>query len=121
MKHLATRQDFIFIKTAHVQSINNIFFIRFFINAALLNVYFFVKKLMFSNDYVSANTYSNVFTCLLVEKGAINYIQTHLVGRWGISSKMCPVVGGVTPHLYVCTYAFNFNQVESCFGSMLVL
>ena len=87
MKHLATRQDFIFIKAAHVQSINNIFFIRFFINAALLNVYFFVKKLMFSNDYVSVNTYLNVFTRLLVEKGAINYIRTHLIGRWGFHPK----------------------------------
>ena len=75
---LATRQEFFFTKVPPVQGINNIVSFDFWL--ILLSwifflsyptIYFFVKNFFFKCLFQWIR-YSNVFTCFLVEKGAID-------------------------------------------------
>ena len=88
---LATRQEFFFTKVAPVQSITGIVLLDFWLMLPswmfvlfYTTIYFFVKKFIFSNVYISVNT---IFECLylffFVEKGAINlYASIKYLRNW---------------------------------------
>ena len=72
-------------------------------------IYFFVKKFIFSNVYVSVNT---IFECLysfLVEKGTINQVRTQLAGWWWFIQNACSCVKEEGVSRLMCTYAFTLS------------
>ena len=76
---LATRYELLFMKVASAQRITDTVLLIFWLMlpssrvlSSYITIYFFVKKFVFWNVYISVNT---IFECLymfLVEKGAIN-------------------------------------------------
>ena len=86
--------------------------------------YFFLKKLIFSNVYISQNT---IFECLylffLVEKGTVKSVRTPLVGRWGSCKMLTAAWLGrgchaslvrTHLHLFSCFWQ-NVCLIVSCF------
>ena len=112
---LATRQEFFFTKVAPVQSITDIVLFDFWLmllclmfTSSYTTIYFFVKKFIFSNVYISVNT---IFECLYMlfwlRKGSlIKYVrnwQPVEVG-WGCRAVMQHVqccIHGVSRLMYM--------------------
>ena len=116
--NLATRQEFYLTKVATVQSINGIILLDFslillswkFISC-YTTIYFFVKKFIFSNVYVSMNT---IFECLDIFFGwdRSNKLSTYATGRGtGSHPKWVQLrIGGgdLTRHVHVRIYTISF-------------
>ena len=108
---LTTRQEFSLTKVALVQTITDIALLKFWL--MLLSwmfipycstIYFFIKNLFFRMFIFQWLRYLDFFICILVEKRAMNQVRTQLVKK----SKVRSGEGGVTPHVYVRTYASLF-------------
>ena len=93
-QELATSQEFFFTKVALVQSITDIVLLDFLLMllswifiSSYTTIYFFVKKIIFSNVYISVYT---IFECLYMFFGweRCDQLSTYATGGgWG-SSKM---------------------------------
>ena len=93
---LATRQEFFFTKVAPVQSITDIILFDFWLMllswmfiSSYTAIYFFVKKFIFSNAYISVNT---IVECLYMsfgwERG--HQLSTHATdGGMGVIQNAC--------------------------------
>ena len=105
----------------------------FLINAGLLNVYFiqhyhstyfFIKKFIFSNVYISVNTKYDIRMYLYVfwlRKAPSIKCVPNWWGDWGGGHPKCVKLriggGSVIPHVYLRTYTISFHV----FGSIFVL
>ena len=119
---VATRPEF--TKVASVQSIAYTVLLNFWLMllswmfiSSYTTIYFFIKKFIFSNVYISRNA---IFECLNMflgwERG--NQLSTNATDREMGSSKMRRTAyrrRDVTPRIYVCTHSFHV------FGSIFVL
>ena len=128
-----TRQKFLFTKVSPVHSIVKIVLLDFFINAALLNIYFtlnyhfiFVNKFIFLNIHISVNAVLKCFYMFFGwERG--HQLSTYATGgrNGGGTSKMCTVayrgegchLSCVRTHLHYLFLCFwqHFCLVVSCF------
>ena len=125
---LATRQEFFFTKVAPVQSITDIILFDFWLMllswmfiSSYTAIYFFVKKFIFSNAYISVNT---IVECLYMSFG---WERGHQLSTYATDGEMgghpkCVQLpregGGVTTHMYVRT-DMSFHGVPKLMSSII--
>ena len=113
-----TRQKFLFTKVSPVHSIVKIVLLDFFINAALLNIYFtlnyhfiFVNKFIFLNIHISVNAVLKCFYMFFGwERG--HQLSTYATGgrNGGGTSKMCTVAyRGEGVSRFMCSHALTLS------------